>query len=124
MTKLGLAINEAKTSLRNVRQERFDFLGYSFGPHYPYRWNGQWYVGASPSKKSMQRLKAKVRELLVPSNNEPWQDVRDAEQNSARLVELLLSRNAAASIPQHRLLCPRACARFPRQAAQSGRARQ
>ena len=84
MTKLGLAINEAKTSLRNVRQERFDFLGYSFGPHYPYRWNGQWYVGASPSKKSMQRLKAKVRELLVPSNNEPWQDVRDTLNRTLR----------------------------------------
>jgi hypothetical protein len=32
MTKLGLTLNEAKTSLRNARQERFDFLGYSFGP--------------------------------------------------------------------------------------------
>ena len=28
MTKLGLAINEAKTSLRDARQERFDFLGH------------------------------------------------------------------------------------------------
>jgi len=34
MTKLGLTLNEAKTSLRNARQDRFDFLGYSFGPHY------------------------------------------------------------------------------------------
>jgi hypothetical protein len=33
MTKLGLTINEAKTSLRNARQRRFDFLGYSFGAH-------------------------------------------------------------------------------------------
>jgi RNA-directed DNA polymerase len=77
MTRLGLIINEAKTSLRNARQERFDFLGYSFGPHYPYRWNGQWYWGASPSKKSMRRLKAKVRDLLVPGNHEPWWEVRD-----------------------------------------------
>jgi hypothetical protein len=28
MTKLGLTLNEAKTSLKNARQERFDFLGY------------------------------------------------------------------------------------------------
>jgi RNA-directed DNA polymerase len=84
MTKLGLTINEAKTSLRNVRQERVDFLGYSFGSHYPYRWNGQWYVGASPSKKSMQRLKVTVRELLVPGNNEPWQDVRDTLNRTLR----------------------------------------
>ena len=32
MTKLGLTLNEAKTSVKNARQERFDFLGYSFGP--------------------------------------------------------------------------------------------
>src|SRR5229473_4772674 len=32
MTRLGLTLNEAKTSLRDARQERFTFLGYSFGP--------------------------------------------------------------------------------------------
>jgi RNA-directed DNA polymerase len=84
MTKLGLTLNEAKTSLRDARQERFDFLGYSFGPHYPYRGNGQWYWGASPSKKSVQRLKTKVRELLVPGNNAPWQEVRDTLNRSLR----------------------------------------
>src|SRR5207302_518387 len=57
MTRLGLTLNEAKTSLRDARQERFTFLGYSFGPHYPYRWNGQWYLGASPAKKCMQLRK-------------------------------------------------------------------
>ena len=29
MTKLGLTLNEAKTSLRNAQQDRFDFLGFS-----------------------------------------------------------------------------------------------
>ena len=33
MTRLGLTLNEVKTLLRNAQQERFDFLGYSFGPH-------------------------------------------------------------------------------------------
>jgi hypothetical protein len=37
MTKLGLTINENKTSPKDARKERFDFLGYSFGPHYPYK---------------------------------------------------------------------------------------
>src|SRR5262249_9182216 len=55
MTKLGLTLNEAKTSLKNARRDRFDFLGYSFGPHY-YKANGKRYLGASPSKKSVQRL--------------------------------------------------------------------
>jgi hypothetical protein len=27
MARLGLTLNEAKTSLKNARQERFDFLG-------------------------------------------------------------------------------------------------
>ena len=65
-----------KTSLRNARQERFDFLGYSFGPH-RYKANGKRYLGASPSKKSVQRLKTTVGNLLVPGNNEPWPEVRD-----------------------------------------------
>ena len=65
MTKLGLALNETKTVVRNARHERFDFLGYSFGPHYC-RKDGHWYLGASPSKKSVQRLRAKERGLFAP----------------------------------------------------------
>jgi RNA-directed DNA polymerase len=76
MTKLGLSINEAKTSVRDARKERFDFLGYSFGPHW-FKKNGKWYLGASPSKKSMQRFKTKAGEMLVPANMAPWEDVRD-----------------------------------------------
>ena len=75
MTRLGLTLNEAKTAIRDARVERFDFLGYSFGPHY-YRKDGHWYLGASPSKKSVARLKRKVSELLVPGNQAPWSEVR------------------------------------------------
>jgi RNA-directed DNA polymerase len=75
MTRLGLALNEAKTSIRNARQERFDFLGYAFGPHH-YRKDGHWYLGASPSRKSVLRLKEKVGEILAPSNQAPWTEVR------------------------------------------------
>jgi RNA-directed DNA polymerase len=81
MTRLGLTLNEAKTSLKNARQERFDFLGYSFGPH-RYKANGLWYLSASPSKKSVQRLKTKVGNLLVPGNNDPWPEVRDTLNRS------------------------------------------
>ncbi|MGB8222463.1 MAG: group II intron reverse transcriptase/maturase [Polyangiales bacterium] len=81
MTRLGLALNEAKTSLKNARQERFDFLGYSFGPH-RYKANGLWYLSASPSKRSVQRFKTKVGNLLVPGNNDPWPEVRDTLNRS------------------------------------------
>jgi RNA-directed DNA polymerase len=78
-----LTINEAKTSLRNARQERFDFLGYSFGAH-RFEANGNWYLGASPSKKSVQRLKARIGDLLVPSNIDPWPEVCDKLNRSLR----------------------------------------
>src|SRR5712671_1914217 len=81
MMRLGLTLNEAKTSLKNARQERFDFLGYSFGPH-RYKANGYWYLSASPSKKSMQRFKTKVGNLLVPGNHDPWPEVRDTLNRS------------------------------------------
>lgn len=76
MTRLGLSLNEAKTSVRNARDERFDFLGYAFGPH-RYRKDGHWYLGASPSRKSVQRFKDKVGDLLMPGNKGPWPEVRD-----------------------------------------------
>ena len=76
MTRLGLSLNEEKTSVRDARHERFDFLGYSFGPHH-YRKDGHWYLGASPSRNSVQRLKGKVSEILVHRNKGAWPDVRD-----------------------------------------------
>src|ERR687885_190679 len=76
MTRLGLSLNGAKTSVRDARQERFDFLGYTFGPH-RFRKDGHWYLGASPSKKSLQRLKARVGAILVPGHQAPWPEVRD-----------------------------------------------
>jgi RNA-directed DNA polymerase len=76
MTRLGLSLNEAKTSVRNARRECFDFLGYTFGPHRS-SMDGHQYMGASPSRKSVQRLKAKVSDVLVPGNQEPWPDIRN-----------------------------------------------
>jgi RNA-directed DNA polymerase len=76
LARLGLTLNEKKTSVRNARKERFDFLGYTFGPHYSQR-TGRKYSGYSPSKKSVTRIKEKVREHLKPSNVAPWEEVRD-----------------------------------------------
>jgi RNA-directed DNA polymerase len=76
ITKLGLTLNEAKTSLRKARKESFNFLGYTFGPH-RYRKDGHWYLGASPAKKAVARIKEKVGDLLVPSNVGAWPEVRD-----------------------------------------------
>ena len=75
MTRLGLTLNEAKTSIKTARKESFHFLGYTFGPH-RYKPDGHWYLGASPSKKSRQRIKQKVGDLLIPVNVGEWEEVR------------------------------------------------
>src|SRR5436853_7631157 len=43
----------------------------------------RWYLGASPSKKSVRRIKTKVSQLLTPSNKGAWTEVQ------ARLNRLL-----------------------------------
>ena len=77
MTRLGLTLNRTKTRLCEARTDRFDFLGYSFGLH-RFRQTGRRFIGASPSPKSVQRLKEKVGAILVPGNMGRWDDVRDA----------------------------------------------
>ncbi len=76
MRKIGLTLNEEKITIKESRRERFDFLGYTFGPH-RYRKDGHWYLGASPSSKSVSRMWEKVGDLLKPSNKEPWRDIGD-----------------------------------------------
>ena len=94
MAKLGLTLNEAKTSVKDVRTESFDFLGYSLGPrHYPD--SGRRYLGASPSKKSVQRIKAKVSGVLTPGNKGALPDVR------TRLNRLLGGWSAYFSYGSH-----------------------
>src|ERR1700757_4727920 len=96
MTKLGLTINEAKTSLKDARREGFDFLGYTLGPrHLPN--GGRWYLGASPSKKSVQRVKMKIGELLVPGNKGAWDEVRARLNRVLRGWSAYFSYGALAS---------------------------
>jgi RNA-directed DNA polymerase len=70
MMRIGLTLNEAKTSIQQARKEQFAFLGYTFGPH-RYRKDGHWYLGASPSNKSVLRVQQKVGDLLRSGNMAP-----------------------------------------------------
>jgi hypothetical protein len=55
MGRLNLTINENKTHVRTLPQERLEFLGYSFGRCFRPR-TGQPYMGARPSRKSIKRM--------------------------------------------------------------------
>lgn len=55
MSKLKLTVNESKTRVCCLPEEKFDFLGYSFGRCYSTK-TGRAYLGTVPSKKRVQRI--------------------------------------------------------------------
>jgi group II intron reverse transcriptase/maturase len=55
MARLKLTVNDDKTHLCRIPQERFDFLGYTFGRCYS-REGGRAYIGTKPSRKSIKRM--------------------------------------------------------------------
>ena len=72
--QMGLTLNEQKTRMCDGRRESFSFLGYTFGPM-RYRKDGHWYLGAAPAKKAVKRIKGRIRQILRPTNQEPWEKV-------------------------------------------------
>lgn len=74
ITKIGLTLNEQKTSIREARREPFNFLGYTFEPMYSRR-TGRKYLGAAPSAKATAKLRETVRKILHRGNVAPWTEV-------------------------------------------------
>jgi RNA-directed DNA polymerase len=74
ITKIGLSLNEQKTSIRDGRREPFHFLGYTFGPMTSRR-TGRRYLGAAPSAKARTKLREAVRKVLHRGNVAPWTEV-------------------------------------------------
>lgn len=75
LDRIGLTLNEQKTMIRNARTETFDFLGYTFGLRY--WWEGDVYMAAWPSAKSLVRVRGKVSQVLRIGRTEPWPEIRD-----------------------------------------------
>jgi RNA-directed DNA polymerase len=61
MHRLKLTVNEEKTRLCRIPAEQFAFVGYSFGRRYSTK-TGRTYIGAWPSKKSVQRIATAIHE--------------------------------------------------------------
>src|SRR5437588_1132732 len=59
MFKLKLTVNETKTRVCRSPEEKFDFLGYTFGRCYSPE-TGRSYIGTVPSKKRVQRVCAAI----------------------------------------------------------------
>jgi len=55
MTKLKLTVNEPKTRVAKLPEEKFDFLGYTFGRYYSPE-TGRAHLGSAPSRKRVIRI--------------------------------------------------------------------
>jgi serine/threonine protein kinase len=55
MSKLKLTVNDTKTRVCKLPEEKFDFLGYTFGRCYSPK-TGRAYLGITPSQKRVQRI--------------------------------------------------------------------
>jgi RNA-directed DNA polymerase len=75
MNRLKLTLNTTKTCVRDARKETFDFLGYTFGQQVVWTKDGTRRMDARPSKKSIERVKGKLHEVLSPWNVGPWPQV-------------------------------------------------
>jgi group II intron reverse transcriptase/maturase len=59
MTRLKLTVNEAKTRAAKLPEEKFDFLGYTFGRCYSPK-SGRAYLGTIPARKRVIRICAAI----------------------------------------------------------------
>ena len=62
MTRLKLTVNETKTRVCKLPEEKFDFLGYTFGRCYSPK-TGRAYLGTVPSQRRVKRICEAISEL-------------------------------------------------------------
>jgi len=62
ISKLKLTVNEAKTRVNRLPEDKFDFLGYTFGRCYSTK-TGRAYMGTVPSKRRVQRINGEISDL-------------------------------------------------------------
>jgi RNA-directed DNA polymerase len=62
MSKLKLTVNDSKTRVCALPEEKFDFLGYTFGQCYSPK-TGRAYLGTIPARKRVHRICGEIREM-------------------------------------------------------------
>ena len=83
MTKLKLTVNEKKTRVCKLPEEKFDFLGYTFGRCYSMR-RGRVYLGTVPSKKRVQRICRAISDET--GRDKVWQDSKTVVDRLNRMM--------------------------------------
>src|SRR5271157_1374152 len=123
MAKLGLSLNEAKTSVKNARAESFDFLGYTLGPTFARCRTEIPGRESFPEKRAThqgqdRRSPEARREGLVAER------ARQTEPPAGGLVGVLQLWNPRVGLSGRRSPCQRERSPLPRQTTQGARARR
>jgi RNA-directed DNA polymerase len=74
VTRMGLALNREKTTVKNAWSKSFDFLGYTLGVRYSGATKRR-HLGVMPSQKSRQQLLERIRSRLRSANFRPIEEV-------------------------------------------------
>src|SRR5580658_10496877 len=83
MSKLKLTVNEKKTRVCYLPEEKFDFLGYTFGRCYSMK-RGRVYLGTVPSKKRVQRICRAISDET--GHDKVWQDSKTIVERLNRMM--------------------------------------
>jgi RNA-directed DNA polymerase len=83
MSKLKLTVNENKTRVCYLPEEKVDFLGYTFGRCYSMR-RGRVYLGTVPSKKRVQRICRAISDET--GRDKVWQDSKTIVERLNRMM--------------------------------------
>ncbi len=83
MSKLKLTVNESKTRVCYLPEEKFDFLGYTFGRCYSMR-KGRVFLGTVPSKKRVQRICRAISDET--GRDTVWQDSKTIVERLNRMM--------------------------------------
>src|SRR6202453_1733762 len=83
MSKLKLTVNETKTRVCSLPEEKFDFLGYTFGRCYSMR-RGRAFLGTVPSKKRVQRICRAISDET--GRDKVWQDSKTVVDRLNRML--------------------------------------
>jgi RNA-directed DNA polymerase len=80
MQRLRLTVNENKTRVCKLPEEKFDFLGYTFGRCYSPQ-TGRAYLGTTPSKQRVKRMRAAISQATRRSQTQQAVEVLVAKLN-------------------------------------------
>ena len=82
MTRLGLTVNETKTQLVRLDEDRITFLGYDIGRFYGK--DGRAFIATRPSKKAVKSLLKRIHDRTTPT----WYP--DTPENTVAVLSRLL----------------------------------